>query len=152
MESLGQAARRLLGRLDRAAKAKNEIAGRVEQSESSNVFPDATERWPAPDADSIGDGFTVPGRVRSRPNNARQEEEIRDSAKPLALGRGGEVGSSCLAAPLRLAAANDSSREHKLLPSQCDTPRFCIFEMRETVRLALGNRRHRTSASFAPVR
>ena len=87
MESLGQAARRLLERLDRAAKAKKEIAGRVEQSESSNVFPDATERRPAPDADSIGDGFTVPGRVRSRPNNARQEEEIRDSAKPLALGR-----------------------------------------------------------------
>lgn len=89
MESLGQAARRLLGRLERAAKAKNEIAGRVEQSESSNIFPDATERRPAPDADSIGDDFTTPGRLCGGPGNARQGEEFRDSAKPLALGREG---------------------------------------------------------------
>lgn len=46
MESLGAAAVRLLAKLD-ARRAKNEIAGRVEQSESSNVFPDATERRPA---------------------------------------------------------------------------------------------------------
>lgn len=84
MESLGQAARRLLGRLERAAKAKNEIAGRVEQS---NVFPDATERRPAPDADSIGDDFTTPGGVCGQPGNARQGLVIRYSAKPLALGR-----------------------------------------------------------------
>lgn len=114
MESLGQAARRLLERLERAAKAKNEIAGRVEQSESSNVFPDATERRPAPDADSIGDGFTVPGRVRSRPNNARQEEEIRDSAKPLALGREGLFPRASLPvfAARRGMAVNDNRRGH----------------------------------------
>lgn len=86
MESLGAAAVRLLAKMD-ARRAKNEIAGRVEQSESSNVFPDATERRPAPDADSIGDDFTTPGRLCGGPGNARQGLVIRYSAKPLALGR-----------------------------------------------------------------
>lgn len=87
MESLGQAAARLLARLERAAKAKERNAGRVEQSESTNVFPDATERRPAPDADSIGDDFTTPGRLCGGPGNARQGLVIRDSATPQALGR-----------------------------------------------------------------
>jgi len=115
MESLGQAAARLLGRLERAAKAKERNAGRVEQSERSNVFPDATERRPAPDADSIGDGFTVPGRVRSRPNNARQEEEIRDSAKPLALGREGLFPRRPSRPSGAQVAANDNIKHHAAL-------------------------------------
>lgn len=83
METIGSAAQRLLAKLE-ARAAKKEIAGRVEQS---NVYPVATERRPAPDADSIGDDFTTPGRLCGKPGNARQGLVIRDSAKLLALGR-----------------------------------------------------------------
>jgi hypothetical protein len=110
VESLGQAARRLLRRLERAAKAREIDAGRVEQSERSTVFPDATERRPAPDADSIGDEFTVPVRVSNEPGNARQGLENRMRPSPPRWGRGAMVLVSA-ASPLR-SASNDNRRDH----------------------------------------
>ena len=106
MESLGQAAARLLRRLERAAKTREKGAGRVEQS---NVFPDATERRSATDAGSFDGDFTTPGIVCGTPGNAHQGDEIQDSASRSA--GGGEDGpSSRLAAPIR--PANDNQRAH----------------------------------------
>lgn len=114
MESIGDAARRLLAGLD-ARRAKERNAGRVEQSERSNVFPDATERRPAPDADSIGDDFTTPGGVCGQPGNARQGLVIRDSATPQALGRERMVPRRLSRPSGAQVAANDNIKHHAAL-------------------------------------
>ena len=125
MEHIRHAARRALEECERAMKARKaagrlegpaEIdAGRVEQSERSNVFPDATERRPASDADSICGDFTTPGRLCGGPGNARQGLVIRENAKPQALGREGLIPRRLSRPSGAQVAANDNIKHHAAL-------------------------------------
>lgn len=80
MESLGQAARRLLGRLERAAKAK-EIERRLDLQVSRSARH--TPRCCQPPAVEEGIG------IDRDPEGTLDGVKIVDSAKPLALGREG---------------------------------------------------------------
>ena len=115
MEAIGQAAARLLARLERAAKAKEKIAGRVDRKSADNphAFPDATEHRPAPDAGLFCGDFTTPGSDEGRePGNVRQGFEIQESASRSAGPDGEKVPSLCPARQARRMGCNDNRRDH----------------------------------------
>lgn len=105
METVGQAAARLLARLERAAKAKEIERDRLSVVRDA-VPASTTDAQPAPDTRA------KTSATKDRTANAMPRGlEIR-MRLPLALGRGGEDGpSSRLAAPVR-PACNDNRRDH----------------------------------------